>query len=137
MTTDSRRLFEALGVTALAALVLATFVPANWVPRTGLGWEDDHFLMYFATTTLLCIASRRPFVVAVSLIVCAGLLEALQGLTPDRLPDLRSALAGTAGVIFAATLVALVKAAIRKARNTTPKLTPPNGPAGKGAEQRA
>jgi VanZ family protein len=134
MITDSRRLFEVLAATALAALVLATFLPENWVPRTGLGWEDDHFLMYFATTTLLCIASRRPFVVAVSLIVCAGLLEVLQGLTPDRIPDVRSALAGTAGVISATTLVALVNAAIRKARNATPKLTPTSGPLGKRAE---
>jgi VanZ family protein len=126
MTTDTRRLFEVLGTTALAALVLATLVPASWVPRTGLGWEDDHFLMYFATTTLLGIATRRPFVVAVSLIACAGLLEAMQGLTPDRFPDFRSALAGAAGVISATILVALVNTVIRKARSTMPSLTSTN-----------
>ena len=63
--------------------------------------------MYFATTTILCIASRTPFVVAVSLIVCSVFLEALQGLTPDRFPDFIAALAGMAGVISAATLVML------------------------------
>ena len=107
----TRRLFGALGATALAALVLATLLPTGWVPRTGLGWGKEHFLMYFATTTILCIASRRPFVVAVSLIVCSVFLEALQGLTPDRVPDFIAALAGTAGVISAATLVMLWKSA--------------------------
>jgi hypothetical protein len=103
----TRRLFGALGATGLAALVLATLLPTGWVPRTGLGWGKEHFLMYFATTTILCIASRRPFVVAVSLIVCSVFLEALQGLTPDRFPDFIAALAGMAGVISAATLVML------------------------------
>lgn len=126
MISDSRRLLEVLAATALAALVLGTFLPEDWVPRTGLGWEDDHFLMYFATTTVLCIASRKPLIVAVSLMVCAGLLEAMQGLTPDRIPDFRSALAGTAGVISAAALVALGKTAIRKTRGTTPSLTSTN-----------
>jgi hypothetical protein len=50
-------------------------------------------------------------VVAVSLIVCSVFLEALQVLTPDRVPDFIAALAGAAGVISAATLVMLWKSA--------------------------
>ena len=64
--------------------------------------------MYFAATTILSIASRRPLLVALLLMACSGVLEALQGLTPDRFPDLTAALAGTAGVISAATMVMLL-----------------------------
>jgi hypothetical protein len=106
MTSDSRRLFGILGATAVAALVLATLLPTKWIPRTG-HWEVEHFIAYFATTMILCIASRRPIFVAGSLIMIAGILEALQGLTPDRFPDFTSALCGAAGVISAATLVTL------------------------------
>src|SRR5262245_9618683 len=113
MTADSRRLLHILGATAVASLVLATLLPTKLVPRTGLGWENEHFLMYFATTTILSIASRRPLLVAFSLMACSGVLEALQGLTPDRIPDLTAALAGAAGVISAATLVMLLVRARR------------------------
>ena len=37
--------------------------------------------------------------------IFAGVLEACQGLTPDRFPDMSAALSGAAGVISAATLV--------------------------------
>ena len=39
-------------------------LPTKWVPRTGLGWEVEHFLIYFVTTFALCVALRRPFLVA-------------------------------------------------------------------------
>jgi VanZ family protein len=104
--TDSRvRLFGLLGATAAAALALATLLPTKWIPRTGLGWKDEHFIVYFATTIILSLASRRPYVVAIALMIFAGVLEACQGLTPDRLPDVTAALSGAAGVISAATLV--------------------------------
>jgi hypothetical protein len=35
-------------VTAIALLVVAAPGPANWPPRTALGWQIDHFLGYFA-----------------------------------------------------------------------------------------
>ena len=90
--TDSRaRLIVLLGATAAAALALASLLPTKWIPRTGLGWEDEHFIVYFATTIVLSLASRRPYVVGVALMMFAGVLEACQGLTPDRFPDLTSA----------------------------------------------
>jgi VanZ family protein len=94
-----------LGATVAAALALASLLPTKWVPRTGLGWEDEHFIVYFATTIVLSLASRRPYVVGVALMMFAGVLEACQGLTPDRFPDVTSALSGVAGVISAASLV--------------------------------
>jgi len=97
-----------LGATAAAALALASLLPTKWVPRTGLGWEDEHFIVYFVTTIVLSLASRRPYVVGVALMMFAGVLEACQGLTPDRFPDLTSALSGVAGVISAASLVSFL-----------------------------
>src|SRR5262245_54563299 len=104
MTSDSSaRLIGLLGAIAVAALAMATLLPTEWVPRTGLGWRTEHFVVYFTATIILSLASRRPYVVAVSLIMFSGVLEALQGLTPDRIPDFTSALAGTAGALSGAT----------------------------------
>ena len=108
MTSDSKlRLAGLLGATAMAALTMAALFPTKWVPRTDLGWQVEHFLAYFVTTLVLCLAWRRPFVVAVSLMTFSGLLEVLQGLTPDRTPDLIAALGGAAGAISAAIMVKL------------------------------
>jgi hypothetical protein len=49
----------------------------------------------------------------------------LQGLTPDRFPDLTAALAGAAGVISAATLVMLLVRARRSLVLPNWTLTPP------------
>src|SRR6478609_2377654 len=105
MTDSKSRLFGLLGATAVAAVTLATLLPTTWVPRTGLGWEDEHFIVYFVTTVILSLASHRPYVVALALMIFAGVLEAAQGLTPDRIPDLTAVLCGAAGVISAAALV--------------------------------
>jgi VanZ family protein len=106
MTSDSKaRLTRLLGAAALAAIAMAALLPTKWVPRTGLGWQVEHFSIYFATTFVLCIAFRRPYVVAISVIMSSPILEALQGLTPDRVPDLTTALCGAAGAISAAILI--------------------------------
>jgi VanZ family protein len=105
MTDSKARLFGVLSAAAIAGVILATLLPTNWVPRTGLGWENEHFIVYFTTTIILSLASRKPFVVAIGLTIFAGVLEACQGLTPDRFPDLTAALSGAVGVISAATLV--------------------------------
>jgi VanZ family protein len=108
MTDSKARLFGVLSAAAIAGVILATLLPTNWVPRTGLGWENEHFIVYFATTIILSLASRKPYVVAIGLTIFAGVLEACQGLTPDRFPDLTAALSGAIGVISAATLVIFI-----------------------------
>src|SRR6476660_7413333 len=108
MTDSKARLFGVLSAAAIAGVILATLLPTNWVPRTGLGWENEHFIVYFTTTIILSLASRKPFVVAIGLTIFAGVLEACQGLTPDRFPDLTAALSGAVGVISAATLVIFI-----------------------------
>jgi hypothetical protein len=46
-------------------LVYVHLGPAKWQPpRTGLGWQLDHFLGYFAATSIVWLAwPRRPFLV--------------------------------------------------------------------------
>ena len=106
MTSESKaRLTGLLGAAALAALAMAALLPTKWVPRTGLGWQVEHFSIYFATTFVLCIAFRRPYAVAISVLMSSAILEALQGLTPDRVPDLTTVLCGAAGAISATILI--------------------------------
>ena len=92
------------GAVALALIAVATLGPTPWVPRTGLHWLVEHFVIYFGVTAMICVAWPRPFLVATSLVLLAGLLEALQGATLDRTPDLLSALSGAGGVLTAALL---------------------------------
>ena len=124
MILSKKRLIGLLGATAAASLVMAALFPTKWVPRTGLGWEVEHFLVYFATTFALCIAWRRPFLVAASLMVFSGALEALQNFTPDRTPDLTAAFAGASGAMSAAVLFQALLRARRSARGAPPRVHP-------------
>ena len=91
----------------LVAIVADSLVPVDWQVRLGLHWLTEHFLAYFALTSIVCLAWPRPMVVAAWLVPFAVLLEALQGLTANRVPDLPTALFGAAGVASAALLADL------------------------------
>jgi VanZ family protein len=91
-------------VAALVLLVYSALGPADWQLRPGIGWKTEHFLGYFTVTSIACFAWPRPFVVGSALIVIAALLEGLQGLTPDRVPDLPTTLAGASGALSAAPI---------------------------------
>jgi hypothetical protein len=55
-----------LKVCCVAALVVVAFFglgPSKWQPRSGLGWEIDHFAGYFVITLMFCLAWPRRFVV--------------------------------------------------------------------------
>jgi hypothetical protein len=109
LSSSASRWVWLCGVGALAVIALATLAPAEWVVlRTGVHWAVDHFLGYFTVTALVCVAWRRPFLVATSLMFVAGFLEALQGLTLDRTPNLLSALSGAGGVLTAALLASIL-----------------------------
>jgi VanZ family protein len=89
----------------LAVLVLLVFVglgPAKWQPRSGLGWEIDHFVGYFFITLMFCLAWPRPFVVGGILMVFAVLLEGAQAFMPDRSSYYLAAVYSAAGVLAAA-----------------------------------
>ena len=94
----------------LAAIVVATFVPAAWQVRLGLHWLLEHFLAYFTLTLVFSIATRRPITVAAVLLPVAIVLETLQALTADRVADVATALFAAAGVASAALLADLVMA---------------------------
>jgi hypothetical protein len=65
-------------VAAIALLVFAHLSPINRKPRTGLSGHIDHFLGYFAVTSIVCLAWPRPFVVGGALMAASALLEGLQ-----------------------------------------------------------
>ena len=95
------------GAALLVAIAVATLIPAGWQMRLGLHWLVEHFLAYFAVTSIFCLAWPRPMAVAAGLLPAAVLLEALQGLTPDRVADFPTALFAAAGVASAALLADL------------------------------
>jgi VanZ family protein len=97
-------------VAVICFLVYVHLGPARWQPpRTGLGWQLDHFLGYFAATSIVWLAwPKRQFVVGGSLMVIAMVLEALQVFTPDRHADFHAALYGACGALTQALLAALL-----------------------------
>jgi VanZ family protein len=109
------RLTGFAGMVLLAAIVVATFVPAAWQVRLGLHWLLEHFLAYFTLTLVFSIATRRPMAVAGVLLPIAIVLETLQALTADRVADAATALFAAAGVASAALLANLVMALVGKA----------------------
>jgi VanZ family protein len=107
-TQPGRLAIKFCSVALLALCVITALGPANWQPRSTLGWELDHVLGYFVITSLVCFAWPRPVLVAGALVVFAPLLEGLQSLTPDRSPNPMAALYGAAGVVMAALLAELL-----------------------------
>jgi VanZ family protein len=110
VTASLSRLTGFAGAALLAAIVVATFVPAAWQVRLGLHWLLEHFLAYFTLTLVFSIATRRPITVAAVLLPVAIVLETLQALTADRVADAATALFAAAGVASAALLADLVMA---------------------------
>src|SRR5262249_22385419 len=98
---------------AIAAIVFAELGPGDWQLRTGLGWQTEHVLAYFAVTSIACLVWSRPFVVGPALMAASMLLEAAQNLTPDRSANLQAGLYGAGGALTAALLVALFTRALR------------------------
>ena len=91
----------------LVLLAIMALGPEQWQPRTGLGWEFDHFFGYFVITTFLCFAWPRPMVVGPAIMAFGSLLEGLQAFTPDRSSNVVAALYGAGGALAAAVLAEL------------------------------
>jgi VanZ family protein len=102
-----RRIAKFCSVAAIVMLVILALGPASWAPRSGLGWEIDHFVGYFVITLIICFAWPRPYVVGGALMVVSGLLEGLQYFTPDRHANLKATLWGAGGALAAALLAEL------------------------------
>ena len=95
------------GVVGMVLIAIFALGPANWQPRSGLGWGADHFLGYFGITLVLCLAWPRPFLVGGAIMVISSLLEGLQAFTPDRSANLLAALSGAGGALAAALVAEL------------------------------
>jgi hypothetical protein len=103
------------GLVLLSAIAVACLIPVGWQIRTGLHWLIEHFFAFFIVTLMFCLAWPQPMRVAAVLLPLAVLIEASQGLTPDRVPDPATALIAAAGVAAAALLADLV-VFLRKSR---------------------
>jgi VanZ family protein len=101
------QLLKACCLTVLVVLVFVGLGPATWQPRSGLGWEIDHFAGYFVITLVCCLAWPRPLVVGGVLTVFAVLLEGAQAFFPDRSAYYLAAVYSAAGVLVAAQLAEL------------------------------
>jgi VanZ family protein len=97
-----KRIAKFCSVAVMILLVIAALGPADWAPRSGLGWQIDHFVGYFVIASIVCVAWPRPFLVGGVLMVVAALLEGLQALTPDRSANLLAACYGAGGALAAA-----------------------------------
>ena len=106
-----------LKVFCIAILGIITFVglgPARWQPRSGFGWELDHFVGYFVITAVCCLAWPRPLLVGGILVAFAVLLEGLQALMPDRSSYWLAAVYSAAGVVTGAVITDLFLRARRR-----------------------
>ncbi len=100
-------MFRICCVVALVLLVIVALGPAKWQPRSGIGWEYDHFVGYFVFTLMFCLAWPRPLFVGAALMAFAVLLEVLQAFMPDRSSYYVAALYSAGGVLAAALLAEL------------------------------
>jgi VanZ family protein len=113
-----------LKVCCLVALVVLLFFglgPAKLQPRSGLGWQVDHFVGYFVLTLIFCVAWTRPFVVAALLAVFAVVLEALQALTTDRSSNAEAAFYSVCGVLAGALIAKVSMRAWRRFQSNRAK----------------
>ena len=51
-----RRVLQTCCVVGLVVLAFVGLGPATWQPRSGLGWEIDHFVGYCVITLMCCVA---------------------------------------------------------------------------------
>jgi VanZ family protein len=102
-----RTFLKLSSVAVLILLAIMALGPENWQPRSGLGWEFDHFAGYFVITTFICLAWPRPLIVGPVLMAFGSCLEWLQAFTPDRSSNLMAAIYGAGGALAAALIAEL------------------------------
>lgn len=106
--TRTSKWIAAAGAALLVFALADSLVPTTVQIRLGLHWLIEHFLAYFAVALLFCLAWQRPFIAAAMLMLAAGGIEALQGLTSDRVPDPATGFCGAAGALAGALTASLV-----------------------------
>jgi VanZ family protein len=114
MSESMQRVLKFCCVAGLIVLAFIGLGPAAWQPRSGLGWEIDHFAGYCVITLVVCLAWPRPIVVGGALVVFAVLLEGLQALMPDRSSYWLAAVVSAGGVLAGALAAELFMRARRR-----------------------
>jgi VanZ family protein len=99
-----KSVLKACCLVVLIVLVFTGLGPPKWQPRSGLGWQIDHFVGYFVLTLIFCGVWARPLIVAGALVVFAVVLEALQALTTDRSSNAEAAFYSACGVLVGALI---------------------------------
>ena len=79
---NNKTILKIFFIATLAILAFVGLGPARWQPRSGLGWELDHFAGYFVITAMCCLAWPRPLLIGGILVAFAVLLEGLQAFMP-------------------------------------------------------
>jgi VanZ family protein len=115
----ARRTLQASYVVGLVVLAFIALGPARWQPRSGIGWEIDHFVGYCVITLMCCVAWPRPVVVGGALMLFAVLLEGLQGFMPDRSSYYLAAVYSACGVLVGALIAELFIRALSWFRSKT------------------
>ena len=102
-----RRVLQAFCLVGLVVLAIVGLGPASWQPRSGLGWQIDHFVGYCVITLICCAAWPRPLLIGGALMLFAVLLEGLQAVMPDRSSYWLAAVYSACGVLLGALIVNL------------------------------
>jgi hypothetical protein len=107
--SDSRFGWRLCGILVLGLLIFASLLlpPQLEHMRTG-HWEIEHFLAYLMAVPIICLGWPRPFLVAITLLPAAALLEVLQCLRPDHSPNFFAAFSSIGGVLVGALLASLM-----------------------------
>jgi len=101
----SQKLLIQTGCCAFAAFIIfAALGPAHAIPRSGLGFQFDHYVGYFVLTAFACAASQSVIRVSGSVICFALALEIMQSLTVDRHADFEAASFSVGGAMTAALI---------------------------------
>ena len=121
--TTMRRLLQVSCVVGLVVLAFIALGPARWQPRSGIGWEIDHFVGYCVITLVCCVAWPRPLLVGGALMLFAVVLEGLQAFMPDRSSYYLAAVYSACGVAAGALIAGLVILAWRRIQSNRAKKT--------------
>jgi VanZ family protein len=115
----ARRVLQTCCVVGLLVLAFVGLGPAKWQPRSGLGWEIDHFVGYCVITLVCCVAWPRPLFIGGALVIFAVLLEGLQAFMPDRSSYYLAAVYSASGVLVGALIADLLIRALSRFRSKT------------------
>ncbi len=111
--SNRRRIwFRLCGVLAMVAIIFASLMlPPTWEQmRTG-HWFVEHFLGYFAASSIILLGWPKPLVVGISLATTAVILEVLQSLSPNHTASAISVIGGVTGALTASILAKLIAVA--------------------------